>query len=210
MRIGFLVDGQSEYQGLPQLLNNCVSPHDLIKGVLLAHVHPEGPAPTVANQLMKKVPVLRTKNINRLIVLLDHETSQKCPGDRAEEIESNLNRRILSAGLGFDAKVVMKFRCLENWLLADVETLKSFGDTFDVSNAPVNLITPNKVDNIPNPIQLIKRCCRSVHSYDKISHSKLILSKANPEKIAENSRSFRRFLHLIDHPLYSTQSRIPR
>lgn len=209
MRIGFLVDGRSEYEGLPYLLRNCVSPHDLITGVFLAHVHPEGPAPLVANQLMKKVPVLRTRNINRLIVLLDHEANPLCPGERADEIESILNRRITSVGLPFDAKVVMKFRCLENWLLADMETLRAFVNTFEVSNAMANSIAPDKVDNISNPIQLIKQSCRSSRSYDKIFHAKMILSKANPERIAANSRSFRRFLRVIDNPIYSAQSRLP-
>ena len=47
---------------------------------------------------------------------------------------------------------------------------------------------------------------RHPHSYSKVRDSKIILAAADPLKIAENSRSFRRLMRIIGHELYRSQS----
>lgn len=205
VRIGFLVDGRSEYEALPEFLQRCQSPHELISRVLLAHVHPEGTPAQIAHQLMKKMPVLGSRQVDRVVVLLDHERHPQCAGTRASEIELHINQRLRQRSLAFEATVVVKYRSLENWLVADLDVLS---EMFDVSNRDRNRIAPNNADQV-NAIQVLNRSRSGSQRYEKIRHSKDILSRASPERIASNSRSFRRLLRVIEHPLYTSQSRNP-
>ncbi|MFQ6029146.1 MAG: DUF4276 family protein [Dehalococcoidia bacterium] len=208
MRIGFLVEGQSEYVALPELLKRCDSPHVLLTRVLVAPVSPLGTPYQIANQLMKKIPILATRNVDKVVVLIDRENCPQCAGHRASEIRIALNQRLMQKGYSLSVDVVIKNRCFENWLVADVEALREISGIFELSQATLNQIQPNKADNA-NAIQLLRRSCCHPHTYEKVAHSKAILSRADPNRIAANSRSFRRFLRLIDCPLYSTQSRNP-
>lgn len=205
MRIGFLVDGRSEYEALPEFLHRCRTPHELITRVLLANVHPEGPPAQIAYQLMKKMPVLASRQVDRVVVLLDHEKQPQCAGTWASEIELQINQRLRQTSLTFEATVVIKYRSLENWLVADVDVLSTM---FGLSNRDRNQIAPNKADQV-NAVQVLNRCLRGADRYEKVRHSKHILSQASPEQMASNSRSFRRFLRVIEHPLYTRQSRHP-
>jgi len=74
----------------------------------------------------------------------------------------------------------------------DIEGIKALRARFDVSNVTANAVQPNKADNV-DALMLLQRAAKG-GAYDKVRDSKAILKLADPYRIGQNSRSFRRFL----------------
>jgi hypothetical protein len=68
-------------------------------------------------------------------------------------------------------------------------------------------IEPNKADHCDG--LAILRTAATGRSYGKVADSQRILALAAPSVMAQNSRSFRRFLRCSHHPSYTAQSRTP-
>lgn len=85
----------------------------------------------------------------------------------------------------------MKNRCLENWLVSDVEVFNGFIKTTPQKQLP-DITNIDEVSVLP--------------FFDKKE-----LRKASPDplRMAQNSRSFRRYLRVIGHPDYAEQSKLP-
>lgn len=95
----------------------------------------------------------------------------------------------------------------ENWLVSDVEALKCQPGRFAVSDADARRVVPNRADRI-DAMTLLKRMCKDA-AYEKVRDSERILTRADVMRMAENSRSFRRFLRVVGHPSYQRQSASP-
>jgi hypothetical protein len=103
--------------------------------------------------------------------------------------------------------VVIKNRMFENWLVADVEAVKIQRARFRLSTAAERSIVPNKADNVA-ALEVLKTAAVRT-SYSKVPDSQRILERADIQRIAANSRSFRRLLRVVGHPGYAGQSRLP-
>ena len=137
-----------------------------------------------------------------MLVLLDREDSDRCAGELASEVEAHIR-----AYADCEVRVVLKDRMFENWLVADIACLRSQAARFSLSGADEHRISPNRADSC-DALAIIKRSIVSGR-YDKVQDAKRILNLADPLAIGRNSRSFRRFLRLSEHPTYGAQSRLP-
>lgn len=200
------MDGQAELQSLPQLLVQCESRYELLQKVLYADLQPLAPPGQVASVAMTRVPMFRQMKINLLVVLIDHERQPECAGDRAKALEDALNQRLRASGAKFRSKVIMKHRCLENWLVADIDALRCQPRLFRSIDELVAKVEPDKADHV-DADRLLRRVLR--RSYSKPAVAVTIMGKANPYRIARHSRSFRRFLRVLGNPRYAKQSKYP-
>jgi hypothetical protein len=203
MKIGIVVDGVSEYRSLsalyPQL--DALSGNQLI-GPLRAPIAPLAPPGVIARQCVPRITQLLGRGAGKVVVMFDRETRTDCAGSIATSVETRLRNE------GIEAKVVLKNRMFENWLVADINAIASLKGRFKVSAATKGKIVPNKADNT-DALDLLKRAAKKGAPYDKVADSKRILEKADAATIADNSRSFRKLLRYLDCEKYSDQSKLP-
>lgn len=205
MRLGILVDGQAEFRALPELLPKIESPHTLL-APLYADIQPFAPIPQIVGAVRTKLPILRGRRAERVLVLLDMESRAVCPGVWAGDLEAALNRDCTSSGIQ-QFYVVVKNSCFENWLVSDITALQRMPKRFSLSATTVRSIQPNKADRV-NAQRILETAAQG-DGYSKTADAVRILSLAEPLAIAANSRSFRRFLRRLDHPRYLDQSIAP-
>jgi len=103
--------------------------------------------------------------------------------------------------------VVMKNRMFENWLVSDLVAFSNQGARFRVTGGMRSAVEPNRADGA-DALAWLKRACIGA-SYAKVEDAKRILGRADPVRMAQNSRSFRRLMRVVRHPVYLTQSRRP-
>jgi len=104
--------------------------------------------------------------------------------------------------------VVVKRRKLENWLAADPHALKKMPKRFKVTRSFEKAVSPNKADSVRDAEALLDRIAIG-QSFHKRTDARKIAARQNPLRVAANSRSFRRFLRLAEHPTYAKQSARP-
>jgi len=203
MRIGIIVDGQSEFASLPLIIPELErATGNVLLGPAKADIHPKAPMGAIAHVCLKSIEVLKTRDIQEVIVLMDREDRDECPGVLAQQIQAEVRTRT-----DLRCWVVIKNRTYENWLVADLDSLRAQPGRFRVTRASERQIAPNKADNC-NALAILKRSA-IVASYSKVSDSMLIMRRAEVQRIADNSRSFRRFLRCVEYPRYADQSRNP-
>ncbi len=203
--LGFLVDGQSEFHSLQGCLARVQTVRRTSATVALAAIPPTAPYTVIARVCAPRVDLLVEDGADKVIVLLDQEQRPEC----APSIAANLVALIRAASQRLGATplhVVVKQRCYENWLIADPDALISQPGRFRLSRAAVSSVAPNKADHI-DALQLMNRCV--IGDYDKVDDSKRIMARADPLRIASNSRSFRRLMRCYGSAAYATQSKRP-
>jgi hypothetical protein len=152
--------------------------------------------------MLQTAPSVRGQGVGKVVVLIDREDRSDCPGALAAAIQARIARET-----DVEVAVVIKDAAFENWLVADVDAVRSLKQRFDLSNNTQNAVQPNKADKCP-ALELLKRSTQG-SSYDKVEDSKRILARADATRIATHSRSFRRFLRCAGCPTYASQSRQP-
>jgi hypothetical protein len=202
VKIGVVVDGVSEYASLPSLYAELrkTTGNQILRPVK-ADIHPTATVGVIVRQCSKRIQECYERGADRVVVLIDREDQTECPGEIASAIETQLAQGNL------DAHVVIKDRTYENWLLGDIDALKALPGRFSLSKATVKAVQPNKADNV-DALSLLKRSVRS-GSYHKVDDSKRICEKMEAGRLAQHSRSFRRFLRILGDSAYGTQSAIP-
>lgn len=205
MRIGLIVDGQSEFWSLRDLLGRLETPHTFI-GTLHSNMQPHAPIAQIVKAMNTNVRIFANRHADLIIVLLDREDRDVCPGQWALEIVQMANRTYEDYGVG-DFRVVVKNSCYENWLIADTTAFIKMPQRFRLTTGDINRIVPNKADNVD--AQSILKNAAQRNSYNKVEDAKRIMAVADPLEIGANSRSFRKFLREIEHPNYRHQSRLP-
>jgi len=200
--VGIVVDGQSEYEALPMLYRQLheASGVTILKPAM-AKIQPYAPPAAIARVCLPATRVLLAKGVDDVVVLLDRENRDECCGAFASAIANSL-----IAATGADVSVVLKNRMFENWLLSDTSAVKAVSGRFAVSRTTERSVSPDKADHV-DATALLKRC--AVKNYEKVSDACAILANADLASMAQNSRSFRRFLRCAGHPGYSVQSRLP-
>lgn len=202
MKIGVVVDGQGEFRALPSLFPKIGSPHTLL-APLYGDMQPFAPIPQIVGVVKSKLPILRARGAQRVLVLLDRENRNVCPGAWATQLADALNQDC--GQLGIDKFiVVVKNSCFENWLVADPEAFTRMPRRFSLSAGALASISPNKADNID--AQRLLKAAAQGGTYSKTTDAVRILAAAEPARMAANSRSFRKLLRELEHPLYLKES----
>lgn len=170
-------------------------------GPLLAAISPTAAPAVIAREIRKHLIVLESKRAERAILLLDREHTPICCGQRATAIA-----QALAPLSSVPTYVVLKDTMFENWLIADMAALRMMPARFTITPAAERAVTPDRADAADGYAWLQKA---TKGRYEKVADAQRILSFAAPRLIGANSRSFRRFLHVIGHPDYVGQSRLP-
>ncbi|MBL8510993.1 MAG: DUF4276 family protein [Betaproteobacteria bacterium] len=92
--------------------------------------------------------------------------------------------------------------CMESWLLADRQTLKKyFGSDFKESALPATSrpIESLDKDTVMSALKKATRDCQSKGGYNKGSHSFDLLALLDPNTVAENVPSAKRFIDALKH-----------
>ena len=206
MRIGFVVDGESEVASIPKLFDSlaAATQHQFLRPVL-ARVTPTAPVPSIAQVITLGMERLIEQGAESVLILLDREQRPECSGQIAMSLQTELQRR---RPLKFAIAVVIQDRTFENWLVAAVSSIERQPKRFPHGVAAKSRIVPNKADQV-DALAILKQCVKRGAHYEKVLDSQRILTSADIAEMAANSRSFRRFLRCLSHPDYADQSRRP-
>ena len=203
MKIGIVVDGVAEYESLGKLFPSlsAASGHTYLK-VVRADIQPKAPLPAIARSCKDAVVQLEARGAGLVLIVFDREDRPECPGEISEGVA-----RPLGALVRCQVSVVVKDRKYENWLVADLGALAAHRARYLVAPRHRRLVEPNKADRV-DAIPMIKSIVKG--DYDKVDDSMAIMERAAPDVMSRHSRSFRKFLREACHPLYSSQSLLPR
>lgn len=202
-RIGIIVEGQSEFESLPvvwkRLVDTCEFEFRQVKN---PDIQPSGPIGKNIRQCLKSIRALSVFKPSLVVILLDRDSDERCPGQISAELAQALERES-----EHQICVVIKNRCFENWLIANLAAVQRVNG-FTVSNSIIRRIGVNNADNV-DAARTLSECCQSRSGYQKVKDSRRILEAASVDRIASNSRSFRRLLRCLGHPAYISNSRHP-
>ena len=203
MKVGIVVDGDAESQALRLLAERIDIEDAQLLTPAYANMQPKSAPGQIAQSAKSRVDILLNRNADKIVVLIDREDRDECPPKFAKLIEQVFRK------LGYDeVTVVVKNRTFENWLIADIKALKSLRGRFRVTKSFEKKVSPNKADNVRDGEALLKAIAID-RKYHKRRDAKAITTIQEALEIARNSRSFRRFLRVIGHPQYLSQSKKP-
>lgn len=198
MTVGIIVEGQEESQSLAHITAKITIEGVVIRKPLYAPIEPKATPGQIARALESRLKILGV--IDRVLILIDLENLDTCPGERAEVLEQAVKK------MGYhNVHVVIKHRTFENWLIADCDALRQLTN-FTLTKAFVRQVTGN-ADSISDAVRLLSSVKNDKRSFHKTQDGTAVAKKAMPDTIALHSRSFRRFLRLLTHPLYKDQSK---
>jgi hypothetical protein len=117
--LALIVEGESDYEAIPILLRNA--------GLSVASVMQIGGQSIdcdmytlVKGRLLGKVQLTLLRQPSKVLVVLDRESRNACPGEFAGDVQNELVRQLGNGYRGTPRIVVVcADRTLENWLLAD-------------------------------------------------------------------------------------------
>lgn len=203
MKVGFVVDGVSEYRNLklvfPQLA--VLSGHDFIR-ILRADLQPYQQAGSVAKRCQPTLRVLEALGAELIVVLIDREQQDACAGALSRILSGKLAGRCQCP-----VEVVVKDRCFENWLVANPDALRRMPKRFQVGSGLRRQVEPGMADHV-DALKWLSRVVLG-SEYDKVQDGKRILEDFDVAAAARNSRSLRRLLRVVGVPAYRQQSRAP-
>ena len=201
MKVGVIVDGIAEYAALPLLLPRVTAQSGHTYRVIKADIQPLAPLPAIARACRQPVVQLESRGMDSIVVLFDRETRPECAAEIA---------RAVGAEIGNHAKchvaVVIKERSFENWLVSDLSAMRGHPVRFRVSRRHRRAVEPNRADEA-DAVALLRTIVQG--AYAKVDDGKRILASADPTRMAQHSRSFRKFLREAGYPAFRTQSKAP-
>lgn len=201
MKIGLIVDGEGEPLALDCILSKINSSNVILKA-RFAGMHPKASPKQIAKAADGAVKVLLAKGVTMLVVLIDLEDSP-CAVNMAREIE-----QAFFSQYEINTQVVVKKHSVENWLIADPAGLKQMSARFDVTRSFEDKVYNDRADHIVNAADLLDSIAIK-KNYHKRNDPPAIMSHLLPDRIAQNSRSFRRLLRVVGHNTYLNQSKNP-
>ena len=202
MRVGFIVDGEAEFRSLQHIYPR-MGVTDVLLAPLKSDIQPLAPLPRIAASIRVPLRVMRSRGADLVIVLIDRENRDDCPGTFAATLRTLLSGYCPAPKV----EVVIKDRRFENWLVADPDVFQHLRGRFRFEAGHRSQVEPNKADSI-DAFQLLKRIVKH-HDYSKVKDAVQIFTYAEPERMARNSRSFRRLMRVLGHHSYRQQSRRP-
>lgn len=201
-RIGLIVEGIGEVPAFKTLIPKLSTPCQILHQPVRADLQPKAAAKQVAASAKAAIQYLCKRNVDLIVVLIDREDRPS-----ASKFATELKQAFSSRYAGIAFEVVVKDSCIENWLLADPEALRAQPRRFKLTDAVINRVVPNKADSVD--AQNLLNSIAVKFEYDKGADPTRIASLQKPHSIAANSRSFRRFLRVLEDPKYVGQSKQP-
>lgn len=201
-RVGVIVEGSGEVSAFKCLLPKIQTPFQLLEQPLRADMQPKATPAQVAISAKAAVTYYIRRNVDIIIVLIDNEDHPN-PPYFAKQLKAAFSARY--ENIVFE--VVVKNSCIENWLIADLEAIKAQPKRFRLTDAIIKQISPNKSDSVDAQSVLDKIAIK--FDYDKGNDPTRIARMQDPIRIAGNSRSFRRFLRVLQVQEYANQSKLP-
>ncbi len=202
MKIGIIVDGDGEFLSLSKLIDKLAITNKVLAPIK-ADIQPNASFHHIAMKTAVGITILLRKEVNRIIVLIDREQRPECPGEIAEKIQKRIQDSHLKHG-SVEIFVVLKDRMFENWLIADPHAFSKMPARFELEAGLTRGII-GRADNL-DALTILKKAVVKT-KYSKTQDPPRILSVVDPLEMARNSRSFRRFLRMLDHPDYRTRSK---
>jgi hypothetical protein len=197
MKIGILVDGLAEYHALPSLLPRLGSPHQVVSPPLKCDLQPFSSPAQIALAASKRFSILLSKGVESIVVLIDKETRQDCTIELVRAIEHQARMRLRDLSSTVDLQVVLKVAKLENWLIADPESLTGLAGLFE-NIERIEKQIKGRADAV-DALGLLKACSHQ-RVYDKVKGAMAICPRLDPIRAAKNSRSFRMLLKVLEVP----------
>lgn len=192
MRIGIIVDGREEQNTFGIITSKIAIENIQILTPVYAPLAPKATPLQIAKALESRIKILCTKDVDKIVVTIDLEDLQECPGERALAIQKAIEK------LGYiHVEVVIKNRKFENWLIGDIENLSGIKH-FSVSKAFAMQL--KNCDAIPDAVKELSKIKANRLHYSKTKDGAALAKNINPIKIAQNSRSFKKFMKVICHP----------
>jgi len=201
MKIGLLVDGQAEFQGLRHLLPRLGSPHQILPP-LYCDIQPFSNPAQMALRAKKKFPILLARGAEKILILIDKESRPECTGDLVRQIENASRAQLSALAPEVDLGVVLKVSTLENWLIADPLALRDLPGLVENPDRIQKQVT-GRADAV-DALGLLKSCWRK-RPFNKPECAVAICRRMDPTRAAKNSRSFRKFLKTLGHPDYPAE-----
>lgn len=205
MKIGIIVDGQAEYRSLQGICQRVDTDYTVLKP-LYADMQPNAVPAKIVRSAQTHLQIFAAKKVDRVIICLDQENRAACTPAWARILERAFAASRARTGIN-EIIVVLKVRMYENWLVSDVNALKTLGARFLITAAHEKQIVPNRADTA-NATQILKDAAQKV-AYHKVRDAVSVGRVFDPYRGAANSRSFRKFLRMIGCKRYSDQSREP-
>lgn len=197
MKIGLLVDGRGEFRALPYLLNRLGSPHQVL-APLKCDMQPLASPGQIALAASKRFPILLDWGAEAIVLLLDKETRLECTGDLVRVVEREARARLKELSSTVGLQVVYKVSQFENWLVADPTALRDLPGLFEHIERIEKRVSNNRAD-IVDASNLLKVCLKRPINI-KMKGAIEICKRLDPARAAENSRSFRKLLKVLDCP----------
>ncbi len=201
-RVGVIVEGSGEVPAFKCLLPKIQTPFELLEQPLRADMQPKATPTQVAASAKAAVSYFIRRNVDLIIILIDNEDHQNPP-----KFAALLNAAFSNRYPNLIFEVVVKNTCIENWLIADIDAIKAQPKRFRLTDAVIRQISPNKSDHVDAQSLLSKIAIK--FDYEKGNDPTRITRLQDPIRVASNSRSFRRFLRVLEVPLYKNQSKTP-
>jgi hypothetical protein len=201
--LALISEGESEIASLHLLFSQLADRCGIsLMRPILAPVDPLAPEPLLARGISERVKLAAANGATEAVVLLDLETPSTCPVAKATSIE----QRLLSV-CSIPTRVVMKVVKYENWVAAAIGAIEAQPGAFPQARRVRPKAENGKADGIPDAYALL-RSSSGRNGYHKVHGAKKVMSKADMEEIAANSRSFRRMLALMGDARYSESSKL--
>lgn len=208
MRIGFIVDGDSEVSALPLIFRRIRTPHELLPTIVRGQIHPKADVARIARATAEACQYFARRQVDLVIVLIDLEDRSECPAALKDMLQPLIVGRLARIGLKLDVEVVIKVTKLENWLIADDLCLRQLPGLFPDINHVGRRRRSTSADNL-DALDILKRATGSRQAYPKVKGAVAICTHMDPARAARNSRSFRRLLRVLEDERYLDQSRLP-
>jgi hypothetical protein len=205
VKIGLIVDGVGEVDALPGLFDRIATPHQLLKPVP-GRFQPLALPERTALLAARECRALAANGAELVVMLLDRETRNECPGSFAPRLQRLIARRL--SGLSLEIAVVLEDRTFENWLVADPTCFRQMPRLFPEAQRILRAVPRGNADGIDG-LAMLRRASGSRGRYDKVQGAVAICTHLDPGRAALNSRSFRRFLRMLGDSRYAAQSRLP-
>jgi Domain of unknown function (DUF4276) len=148
------------------------------------------PLGVIVNRVEFHIRILNNR-YSPIIVLIDREKRRKTCGEIADEISRLLN------GRGYSGQFLVSVvdRCIENWILADWSSVTEHFQKYGIRTAPANV----RFEGKQGKAELKKLLPREL-LYNEPTWGKDMFLSCRPDRIYQNSASFRTFVDQLSLP----------
>jgi hypothetical protein len=194
MKLGIIVEGETEYFCIPELaskLKHTVTGRHHLRGV-----GSDYPWEDVCNKLV--YPYVRgfalqnsARRPDKVVIVVDREERSECCGGLATHGEKVLKEKLAEENLDINLSIVLPNTQFECWLLAEAELL----DRCPMFKRPLSRLIGGTTDG-KDILSIINANLKPSRNWDKIRFGLALAKKMDLSKgtVLERSRSLRKFV----------------